>query len=70
MNAQVFDIEGKIKEKIQLPKCFSYEIREDIKNNEKLFFDAGLRRVENNTDTWMHLDCAEKIQKQKDIVFF
>ena len=30
MKVSVLDIEGKIKEKIQLPKCFSQDIREDI----------------------------------------
>ena len=33
------------------------EVREDIKNNKGLLMEAGVRAVENNTQTWIHLDC-------------
>ena len=35
------------------------DIREDIRKNQKKFFKAGVRAIEEGTDTWLHVDIRE-----------
>ena len=42
---------------IKIPGKKSEEIRAEIMDNFEVFYDMGIRAIEKDTPTWVHIDC-------------